>query len=160
MTKTHWKKLINPDYLGAYSLPEGQDLTVTIKNVTRGTVKGEGGRGEECTIANLENQKPFILNRTNQKSIERLYGPYIEDWAGKQVTLYASKTKLKGELVECVRIRPSVAEVIKPALEESRFINAIKAIKGGSYTVQQLNDTYELTGEQQTRLRTELDNNG
>ena len=28
--KTHWKKLINPNYIGAYSLEEGEDLTVKI----------------------------------------------------------------------------------------------------------------------------------
>ena len=33
MDKTHWKKLENPDYLGAYALQPGQDLTLQIKSV-------------------------------------------------------------------------------------------------------------------------------
>ena len=33
-SKTHWKKLTNPDYLGAYALEDGEDMIVTIKNVS------------------------------------------------------------------------------------------------------------------------------
>ena len=29
MDKTHWKKLENPDYLGAYALQPNQDLIVS-----------------------------------------------------------------------------------------------------------------------------------
>jgi hypothetical protein len=109
--KTHWKRLINPDYIGAYMVQE--DTTVKIESVTRQLVKGEGGKSEECTVANLQGTKPFILNRTNSKMITKLYGsPYIEDWVGKLITLYPTTTKVAGETVECLRIRPSVP---KPA---------------------------------------------
>jgi len=41
--KTHWKKLVNPVYLGVYSLPNEQDdLTVTILSVAREQVISEG----------------------------------------------------------------------------------------------------------------------
>ena len=64
MEKTHWKKLVNPDYLGVYSLPNGQDITLTVKKVVREMVKSDRG-SEECTVAHFfENQKPMILNRT------------------------------------------------------------------------------------------------
>ena len=99
-TRTHWKQLINPDYIGAYALPNGDDLTVTIDFVPNEVVTGSGGKKEECTVAHLVGQKPLILNVTNSKSIHKLYGPYIEDWRGKQITLYASTTKLAGEIVE------------------------------------------------------------
>ena len=82
MSKTHWKQLMNPDYLGAYALPEGQDITVTIKFVQREEVTGEGGKKEMCTVAHIENNKPMILNVTNQKTIAKMYGPYIEDCSG------------------------------------------------------------------------------
>ncbi|MFK5282533.1 hypothetical protein ACI3PL_23520, partial [Lacticaseibacillus paracasei] len=63
--KTHWKKLVNPVYLGVYSLPNEQDdLTVTILSVAREQVIGEGGKKEECTVAQIKNNKPLILNRT------------------------------------------------------------------------------------------------
>lgn len=107
--KTHWKKLVNIDYIGAYSLEDGKDLTVQIQSVEVKRVKGEGGKEEDCTVASLQGQKPFIVNRTNAKTITKLYNsPYIEDWAGKKITLYATTTRVAGETVECLRIRPAI----------------------------------------------------
>lgn len=104
---THWKKLINPDYLGAYSLDGMSEINVTIEKVVRELVTGNGGKKEECTVAYLKNQKPFIINRTNGKTITKvLKSPYVEEWCGKTITLYATTTKVAGEEVECLRVRP------------------------------------------------------
>ena len=40
MAQTHWKKLQNPDYLGAYSLDPGKTLIVTIKLLKKEVVTG------------------------------------------------------------------------------------------------------------------------
>lgn len=158
-TKTHWKKLINPDYIGAYALPNGQDMTVTIDYVQRETVTGSGGKKEDCTVAHLVGQKPMILNVTNSKSIAKLYGPYIEEWSGKQVTLYASMTKLAGEMVECLRVRPQVMKPSKPEIPDSRLTKAIASIKAGDYTVEKLFASFGLTEEQEKRVYEELEDN-
>lgn len=112
--KTHWKQLVNPDFIGAYALG-GQDLTLTIATVKRERIVGAQGKSEECTVVYWkEDYKPFICNRTNAKTISKVHGtPYIEDWAGKRITLYPSTTKFGGELVECLRVRPN-----KPADNE------------------------------------------
>ena len=127
--KTHWKRLINPDYIGAYALPEGGDLTVKIDFVQVEEITGTGGKKEVCTVAHLVDQKPMILNVTNSKSIAKLYGPYIEDWVGQRITLFASTTRLAGETVECLRIRPKVAERVAKPITDVRLENAIKSIK-------------------------------
>jgi hypothetical protein len=104
---THWKILVNPLYIGAYMVQS--DLTVKITKVVREIVKGENGKSEECTVAYLEGTKPLILNRTNSKTITKLYGtPYIEEWVGKWITIYPTTTKVAGEIVECLRIRTTV----------------------------------------------------
>lgn len=157
MAKTHWKQLINPDYIGAYALEEGQDMTVTIDWVQRETVTGTGGKKEECTVAHLVGHKPFILNVTNAKTIAHLYGPYIEDWAGKQITLYASTTKLAGEMVECLRVRPKVlVKQQPPAISPDRFAKAVQAIKDGTYTTDKLRAQFKLTQEQEEQLEEAL----
>lgn len=108
MSKTHWKKLNNPDYIGAYSLEPNQDLIVRIKSVKREIITSNGGKKEECTVAELVGQKPMILNVTNCRTIANIYNsPYVEDWVGKDITLFSSTTNLKGEQVECLRIRPT-----------------------------------------------------
>lgn len=156
MSKTHWKKLVNPDYIGVYALPDGQDLTVTIDFVRNEEVTGTGGKKEECLVAHLVGQKPLILNMTNSKSIHKLYGPYIEDWKGKQITLYASTTKLAGEVVECLRIRPNVMKT-KQKITDGRLDKAIESIKNNQYTIVQLRETFELTPAQQERVLSALE---
>lgn len=150
--KTHWKLLSNPDYIGAYWLPPGEDVTVTIDYVVREMITGTGGKKEECTVAHLKGVKPFILNATNSKTIAKLYGPYIEDWAGKQITLFASTAKLSGETVECLRIRPKVTARTKPNLTDERFKKAIEAVAAGQFRAQELREKYDLTLAQVKKL--------
>ena len=117
MSKTHWKQMVNLDYIGAYALTDGKDLTLTIDHVTREMVTGNNGKKEQCMVMYFKERdyKPMILNRTNAKSITVLCNsPYIEDWAGHRVTLYATTTRLGGDTVECLRIRPTVAEKTAP----------------------------------------------
>jgi len=107
MTQTHWKKLHNPDYLGAYSLDPGKDLILTIKNVTVQTVTGPDNRKEECPVITfVEPSKPMVLNVTNSKIIQKIYGtPFIEEWAGKKIQIYVDNVKAFGDVVEALRIR-------------------------------------------------------
>ena len=152
--KTHWKLLQNPDYVGAYWLPPGEDVTVTIDYVVREVITGTGGKHEECTVAHMrDGVKPFILNVTNSKSIAKLYGPFIEDWAGKQITLFASTAKLSGETVECLRIRPKVAVRTVPPINDERFDKAMQSIQAGQYTTEKMRHSFMLTPEQDAKIK-------
>jgi len=107
MKKTHWKKLDNPDYLGAYSLMDGEttELTATIEKVIVEGVKSDRGT-ENCKVAYLKGHKPMILNVTNCKVIQSIFdSPFIEDWKGKDITIYVDKVKAFGEVMDCLRIR-------------------------------------------------------
>lgn len=107
--KTHWKKLTNPNYLGSYAFEEGKDMILTIRSVGNELVTGDGGRKEECTVCHFnENVKPMVLNKTNMKAMEKLFEtPYIEEWAGRQMQLYADpKVKFGKEITGGVRVRP------------------------------------------------------
>lgn len=154
--KTHWKRLINPDYIGAYSLNEGEDLTVKIDFVQVEEITGSGGKKEHCTVAHLVGEKPMILNVTNSKTIAKLYGPYIEDWQGKRITLFASTTRLAGETVECLRIRPKVAERKAQPITDARLETAIKSIIEGTFTTDKLRQAFVLTEAQEAKLQAAL----
>jgi len=116
---THWKKQFNYDYLGAYSLKDGKDVILTMQATKREMVTGGDGKKQECFVCYFKEKadwiKPMILNRTNCKSIEKLYGtPYIEQWCGKQITIYiASGVKAFGDVVDALRIRPEKPAKIK-----------------------------------------------
>ena len=107
---THWKKLTNPNYLGAYALEKGQRLTLTVKYVQEETVIGADGKKEKCPVCHFaENVKPMILNSTNMKAITALFGtPYIEEWANRQITVAVEKVKAFGEIVEALRVQKAV----------------------------------------------------
>nr|AKH47488.1 hypothetical protein [uncultured marine virus] len=158
MIKTHWKKLENPDYIGAYSIEENKDLTVTILEVKREIVIGQGGKKEECTIAYLKNQKPFILNRTNMKTIQKIHNtPYIEDWSGKMITLFVTKIKAFGEdNVECLRIRKTNPTPIKlPELlptDETSWNNVVDGLVNG-YSIEQVKTKWSISKESEEKLK-------
>jgi hypothetical protein len=111
-------------------------------------------------VAQLHGQKPFILNRTNQKSIERLTGsPYIEDWRDKDITLFATKTKVAKEVVECLRIRPTVTQrpKEKPLLSAPRFKEALERIKTGAKDEAFFHAHFYLSDEQKAVMRQEAE---
>jgi hypothetical protein len=127
--QTHWKRLVNPDYIGAYSLDPGKDKIVTIIEVAKKRVKGTDGKEEECTVATLKDEKPFILNRTNCKTIAKIFNsPYIEDWAGKKITLYATTVKAFGDVVECLRIRGIKSELPKLIPKSDKWNQAVEYV--------------------------------
>lgn len=112
---THWKKLHNPDYLGAYALDPDTDLIVTIREIKKETVIGVNGKKEECSVMYFEEKdiKPMIVNATNFKMMEKLLkSRYIEKWYGKKIQLYADyNIRFGSETVEGLRIRDFLPKI-------------------------------------------------
>jgi hypothetical protein len=150
LTKTHWKKLVNPDYLGAYSLQPKEEKVLTIDKVVREIVKGTGGKKQECTILYfVEKEKPMILNRLNSKIITKIYGtPYIEEWVTKKIQIFADMVDAFGEQVEALRIRPFIPTIALPILTEQMkaFDNAKQHINAGG-SIEDIEKRFQLTDE-------------
>lgn len=110
-TRTDYRSLYDKDFIGAWSLPDGKDVTVTITKVKGGELVGPGGRKAKKPVVYMRGtEKGFALNATNGKTIATMYGPHIEGWVGKRITIYKSTTRNPngdGE-VECLRVRPQV----------------------------------------------------
>ena len=134
MALTHWKKLENPDYIGAYAFQPDERKTVTISNVTREIVKGPDGKKEECTIVHFaEPEKPLILNACNGKMISKMAGtPYIEQWAGTRIVLAVERVKAFGDVVDAVRVQsqklPKAQTTIPPCTDCGREIGGTEKI--------------------------------
>lgn len=106
---THWKELSDSPYLGAYSLQPGQELQLTIAKAGAEQVTSADGSKEVCRVIHFKEKgvKPMIVNSTNAKTISKLAGtPYLENWPGTEIQVYAEKVKAFGEVVEALRIRP------------------------------------------------------
>lgn len=151
--KTHWRKLQDNKYLGAYSLPDEGDLVVVIESVARELIDASEGHTEDACVAHLAGGLlPWIVNITNAKSIARLYGEYIEDWVGKTVTLYRDKTKMDGEMVDCIRVRAERAPPPARPISDARFDQALAQVKAGEYTADKLRERFVLSDGQEARL--------
>ncbi len=115
MEKTNWKNLANYDYLGAYSLDGTglNEIVLTISFIKKETVTAQGGASDNCIVAYFEEKtyqdkvvvKPMVLNKTNCKNIEKIYGSFIEDWIGKKIIIYATTTKFARDVVPCLRVK-------------------------------------------------------
>ena len=152
--KTHWKKTMNPNYLGAYALEPNEDLIVEITEVKTESVMNADGRNEECLVAHLKDQKPLIVNKTNAKAIAKVAGSnYIEDWKGKQIALYISNVKAFGELVEAIRVRTAPPKAkSKRKLSDDDFKKLVKAVADGSYNLEDAVANFVLNDSQRSIL--------
>ena len=103
---THWKKEFNYLYAGAWDLQPKEERTLTIRLTQHEEVTSPLGEKQNCFVAYFEeSSKPMILNKTNCKSIARLYGPDTEDWPGRQIIIKAETVKAFGEIVDALRVK-------------------------------------------------------
>jgi hypothetical protein len=107
----HWKLLFPTEFVAAADL-RGEDATVTISHVEIEALKTTSGKEIKPVIHFVEMQrrppdkrKRWVLNKTNAKTIAKLYGTELTDWYGKRITLYPTTCEVAGETVECVRVR-------------------------------------------------------
>lgn len=153
MEKTHFKKLRNPNYIGSYELMKSQDeyteLIVEIKTAVKDMVQN-GDKKEEAMVIHLKNQKPMICNSTNAKSISKALGsPFIEDWSGKFITLYAKKIKAFGEWQYALRVRETVPELCPL---HPKWNGAMQAMRDKKTTITEIKSRFELNAENQKLL--------
>lgn len=153
MEKTHFKKLRNVNYIGSYELMTGgepKDLDVEIVKATKENVQN-GDKSEQAMVIYLKNQKPFIVNSTNAKSISSALGsPYIEDWVGKRITLYVSRIKAFGDWHDALRVRKDAPkeqskEDLNP--QHEKWNGAVKALKEKKTTIEAIQKAYNVNDE-------------
>lgn len=141
--KTHWKKLHNPDYFGAYCLADGKDMNVTIERVEEQEVTNTDGKKEVLPVAVLKNNKPLILNVTNSKMLAKLTkSNYVEDWKNLTITVYVAQVKAFGDTVDAIRIRSKLP--VKPKFEKGTeaWSKAVHAVREGKATIEQVQNKY------------------
>ncbi len=151
---THWKKLQNPNYIGAYSLQPNEQRTVQIIRVEKQEVKSKDG-SDQCTVAILKDEKPFILNATNCKTLTKLFGsPYIENWVGKSIIIYAEKIKAFGEQMEALRIKNTMPTLPELTPDNPKWADAVKALIDGK-TIDKIESRYYLSNENKALMISE-----
>ena len=104
---THWRNLFESKsmLLGSHNLNEGEELVAQIQTVSVQEIKNTNGKKEKVPVVNFFNAPPMVLNITNSKTIESLYGPYAHNWEGRYIQIFATKVKAFGLEQMALRIR-------------------------------------------------------
>jgi len=124
----HWKQNFDYKYTGAYELQPNEERVVTIKMVCKEEVNSTDGKKSMCLVAYFEeSSKPMVLNKTNCKTIEKIYSPFTDEWIGKKITVFAQKVKAFGDTVDALRIRPT--RPVEKAVDYSAQIKQIESCK-------------------------------
>lgn len=113
----HWRENMDMPYLRAELLKPNEKRILTIKEVVRETMPKLPGRDnsvdEHQNVCYFEEESlPMVLNVTNCETITQILGTEnINEWPGKKIAVYASKTTFGKKTVPCLRIckfRPDV----------------------------------------------------
>ena len=151
MAETHWKKLVDTNYLGSWNITNGK-LVLQIASVKKERIFNQTKNAEEsCIVAYFtdETYKPMILNKTNCKTLQKLTGsPNIEKWAVR-VEIKTEKVKAFGEVVDALRIsktapqaesKPQQEQQTKPTEAEPHKCEDCSAVvtEFGGYSAQQV----------------------
>jgi len=128
-----------------------------IEYVKKEMVQNPQGKSEECPVLHFKEKalKPLVLNVTNSKQIERLYGsPYIEDWDGKKIQLYIARVNAFGEEVDAVRIRPQAPKTERENLTPShpKWDAAKENLAKGNATLKAIKKHFNLSKENEELL--------
>jgi hypothetical protein len=100
-------------YLKASDLA-GKPLVVDLERAPTETL-GSGNDAEQKTVLYFGNGvKPLPLNMTNWDSVAAIAGDDTNDWSGHRLELYPTTTKLKTNVVDCIRIRAPRQKEQKP----------------------------------------------
>jgi hypothetical protein len=87
----------------------GKSFTLTIRSVTLEDMQSHDNKTVTKPVAWFTNAaKGLVLNRTNTMIIADLYGPETDDWAGKQIIIYATKVRAFGKMEDAIRVREEV----------------------------------------------------
>lgn len=112
----HWRDFTDLTHLRAETFAPKEKKVLTIKNIVEETVKNSQCLVSEKPVAYFEEDVlPMVLNVTNCKIIEKLYGTgNIYEWIGKKIQVFATTTKVAGESVPCLRIEKIIPQSSEP----------------------------------------------
>jgi len=128
MEKTHWKKNVDSNFIS------GEDLVAELKGLKKSmrvVVERFDDREtfDQSTQSKIQKSalylkelggkslyKPVLLNKTNAMFFEKVTGsPYLDDWTGVEVILFAQVDSRHGHVVRFKKAAP-IVKVDIPAI--------------------------------------------
>lgn len=126
MSLPSWEKIIDPNFINAELIGDiGAERVVTIKDIDMAECYDEGTKAKvQKQTVFFEECKPMVLNKTNAKTLKRLFSPNSDtpsDAFGHRVILKVEEVKAFGKKTTGIRIKefseekcPACGKVILP----------------------------------------------
>lgn len=93
------------NYLKAEDL-QGKTVGVTIESWELGEFDQDGKKSKKLVLSFAGKAKKLALNVTNARTIAHNVGSEdANDWIGKRIEIYPTKTDFGGKQVDCIRIK-------------------------------------------------------
>lgn len=130
---------------------------VTMKSCTWETLNNRDEEPEEKPVLYFEEfEKGLVLNRTNAKTIQNMYGDDTEDWVGKRIQLTAMDVDAFGQVKRALRVSPK-----KPPIDKATLIKHYQTLwekgkKAGVEGIENYVIAPTMTEEEITALGKEL----
>ena len=113
---THYKTLLEREFLNQADLADGfggfREATVEIEAVPvlyRPRQRKKNEKNNRFVIRFVGKRKAWLSGPATQQVIAGMYGPYLENWVGKKITLYVDPTvKFGKDTTGGVRVRPTI----------------------------------------------------
>lgn len=105
-----WEKVLDPNFINAELIGTvGTEKVVTIKDIDfREAFDSRTNSKSMKQSLIFEECKPMILNKTNTKTLMKLFStdnPTPADCVGKKITLYVAAVKVAGKQTTGIRIK-------------------------------------------------------
>lgn len=109
MSLPSWEKVIDPNFINAELIGDvGAERVVTIKDIDLAECYDEGSKAKvQKQTVFFEECKPMVLNKTNAKTLKRLFSPNSDNPAdafGHKVILKVENVKAFGKTTTGIRI--------------------------------------------------------
>lgn len=110
MSLESWEKIIDPNFINAELIGDiGAEKVVTIKDIDMAECYDEGTKAKvQKQTVFFDECKPMVLNKTNAKTLKRLFSPNSDDPRnafGHRVILRVEEVKAFGKKTTGIRIR-------------------------------------------------------
>lgn len=110
MSLPSWEKIIDPNFINAELLGDvGAEKVVTIKDIDMAECYDEASKSKvQKQTVFFEECKPMVLNKTNAKTLKRLFSPNSDtpsDAFGHRIILKVEEVKAFGKKTTGIRIK-------------------------------------------------------
>ena|SRR5688572_13928518 len=83
---------------------QGKSVVVVINEIEFDTIGKDSKEGKKLILSFKGKDKKMVCNKTNAKTLEKLYGDDTDDWIGQPIKLVSREVEFQGDVVWALRV--------------------------------------------------------